>query len=229
MARTATLMILCTECNYLHRKAPGEIQPGDSLWNLGSPAGAALVAGSSSGIGASIAVALAAEGARVVIHGRDKTACRIGRRDHPKAAGEAAIVCGDLGDPAAVDGRRSRRPRRIWRHRHPGEQRGRLGPLRFVARHLREHVGEAISVEHAIRRAADSTDGAGDAQQRLGPHHQHQQCRGLSAQPVRAGLHGRKGRIAGGLAGSRRRARRRGYHRQHGVCRHDTDHAIRKM
>ena len=39
---------------------------------LGIAGRRALVAGSSSGIGASIAVALAAEGARVVIHGRDK-------------------------------------------------------------------------------------------------------------------------------------------------------------
>ena len=63
----------------------------------------ALVAGSSSGIGASIAVALAAEGARVVIHGRDRERAESVAKAIREAAGEAAIICGELGDPAAVE------------------------------------------------------------------------------------------------------------------------------
>jgi NAD(P)-dependent dehydrogenase (short-subunit alcohol dehydrogenase family) len=63
----------------------------------------ALIAGSSSGIGAAIAVALAAEGARIVIHGRDKDRAESVARTIRNAAGEAAIICGDLGDPAAVE------------------------------------------------------------------------------------------------------------------------------
>jgi 3-oxoacyl-[acyl-carrier protein] reductase len=70
---------------------------------LGIAGRRALVAGSSSGIGASIAVALAAEGARIVIHGRDKQRAESVAATIRNAAGEAAIVCGDLGDPEAVD------------------------------------------------------------------------------------------------------------------------------
>jgi NAD(P)-dependent dehydrogenase (short-subunit alcohol dehydrogenase family) len=63
----------------------------------------ALIAGSSSGIGAAIAVALAAEGARVVIHGRHKDSAESVAKTIRGASGEAAIIYGDLGDPAAVD------------------------------------------------------------------------------------------------------------------------------
>ena len=63
----------------------------------------ALVAGSSSGIGAAIAVALAAEGARVVIHGRNKDSAESVAETIRRAAGEAVILYGDLGDPAAVE------------------------------------------------------------------------------------------------------------------------------
>src|SRR3984957_11607862 len=63
----------------------------------------ALIAGSSSGIGASIAIALAAEGARVVIHGRNKDSAESVAETIRKAAGEAAIIYGDLGAPAAVE------------------------------------------------------------------------------------------------------------------------------
>jgi 3-oxoacyl-[acyl-carrier protein] reductase len=70
---------------------------------LGIAGRRALVAGSSSGIGAAIAIALAAEGARVVIHGRDKDRAESVAETIRKTAGEAAIICGDLGDPEAVD------------------------------------------------------------------------------------------------------------------------------
>jgi 3-oxoacyl-[acyl-carrier protein] reductase len=70
---------------------------------LGIAGRRALVAGSSSGIGASIAIALAAEGARVVIHGRNKDSAASVANTIREAAGEAAIICGDLGDPIAVE------------------------------------------------------------------------------------------------------------------------------
>jgi NAD(P)-dependent dehydrogenase (short-subunit alcohol dehydrogenase family) len=63
----------------------------------------ALIAGSSSGIGAAIAVALAAEGARVVIHGRNKRSAESVAETIRSAGGEAVMVCGDLGDRAAVE------------------------------------------------------------------------------------------------------------------------------
>jgi len=63
----------------------------------------ALIAGSTSGIGAAIAVALAAEGARVVIHGRNKDSAESVAKTIRSAGGEAVIVCGDLGDRAAVE------------------------------------------------------------------------------------------------------------------------------
>ena len=63
----------------------------------------ALVAGSSSGIGAAIAEALAKEGAEVIIHGRDPTSAEAVRDRIVAAGGRAHIVLASLSDPAAVD------------------------------------------------------------------------------------------------------------------------------
>ena len=71
--------------------------------NFGIAGRRALIAGSSSGIGAAIAVALAAEGARVVIHGRHKDSAESVAKTIQKASGEAVIIYGDLGDRAAVE------------------------------------------------------------------------------------------------------------------------------
>jgi NAD(P)-dependent dehydrogenase (short-subunit alcohol dehydrogenase family) len=62
----------------------------------------ALVTGSSRGIGAAIATALAQEGAQVVVHGRNAEAARaVAARI--SEVGEAAVVIGDLSDPATCD------------------------------------------------------------------------------------------------------------------------------
>jgi 3-oxoacyl-[acyl-carrier protein] reductase len=71
--------------------------------NFGISGRRALIAGSSSGIGAAIAVALAAEGARVIIHGRQKESAEAVAKSIRNASGEAAILYGDLADPAAVE------------------------------------------------------------------------------------------------------------------------------
>ena len=63
----------------------------------------ALIAGSSSGIGAAIAIALATEGARIVIHGRNPDSAESVARTIRSAGGEAVVICGDLGDRAAVE------------------------------------------------------------------------------------------------------------------------------
>jgi 3-oxoacyl-[acyl-carrier protein] reductase len=70
---------------------------------LGIAGRRALIAGSSSGIGAAIAVALAAEGARVVIHGRNKDRAESVAKTIRSEGGEADIICGDLGNRAAVE------------------------------------------------------------------------------------------------------------------------------
>lgn len=65
----------------------------------------ALVTGSSGGIGEGIARALAAEGARVVVHGRNEERADRVARDINDAGGEAHVALGDLsrdGDAAAV-------------------------------------------------------------------------------------------------------------------------------
>ncbi len=63
----------------------------------------ALVTGSSAGIGAVIASQLAAEGCRVLIHGRDEVAVTRHVENIRRDGGEAAGVTGDLGDPAQTE------------------------------------------------------------------------------------------------------------------------------
>jgi len=56
----------------------------------------ALVTGSTSGIGAEIARMLAAEGVRVVVHGRNVERAQAVARHIENAGGQAAIALGDL-------------------------------------------------------------------------------------------------------------------------------------
>ncbi|HUG85513.1 MAG TPA: SDR family oxidoreductase [Euzebya sp.] len=63
----------------------------------------ALVTGSSSGIGATIATHLAAEGCRVMIHGRQPDGVATQVEQVQAAGGQADAVLGDLGSPAGTD------------------------------------------------------------------------------------------------------------------------------
>lgn len=63
---------------------------------LGLEGKRALVSGSSSGIGAGVARALAAEGALVVIHGRDEGRARGVVEEVLAAGGKAVFALGDL-------------------------------------------------------------------------------------------------------------------------------------
>jgi 3-oxoacyl-[acyl-carrier protein] reductase len=65
----------------------------------------ALIAGSSSGIGTAIAVALAREGVRVVVHGRSAAGAEAVAvaANIREAGGEASVVLGELGDASTVE------------------------------------------------------------------------------------------------------------------------------
>lgn len=63
----------------------------------------ALVTGSTSGIGRAIAISLAAEGATVLVHGRDAERAKVTAEAIAAAGGVSAIVLGDLADEAGAD------------------------------------------------------------------------------------------------------------------------------
>lgn len=62
----------------------------------------ALVTGSGRGIGEAIAKTFAAEGASVVVHGRDETNARRVADEITRAGGRAAIAIGDLTSDAGA-------------------------------------------------------------------------------------------------------------------------------
>ena len=62
----------------------------------------ALVTGATSGIGRAVALQLAHEGARVVVHGRDAVRGAETVQEITAAGGKASFVAADLGDGAAV-------------------------------------------------------------------------------------------------------------------------------
>ncbi|MEV0231656.1 SDR family NAD(P)-dependent oxidoreductase [Nonomuraea sp. NPDC050786] len=63
----------------------------------------ALITGASSGLGAAIAKALAAEGADVVVHGRDRARAEAVAESIRATGGSAHIAVGDLADDAGAD------------------------------------------------------------------------------------------------------------------------------
>lgn len=66
--------------------------------DLGLHGKRAMVTGSTSGIGAATARMLAAEGALVVVHGRNAERAEAVRADIERAGGQAAVALGDLGN-----------------------------------------------------------------------------------------------------------------------------------
>lgn len=71
--------------------------------DLGLRGRACLVTGASRGIGLATAIALGAEGARVVLHGRDRDALARAAEDVRKAGGEAATASAELAEPRAAE------------------------------------------------------------------------------------------------------------------------------
>ncbi|QIZ98789.1 SDR family NAD(P)-dependent oxidoreductase [Leifsonia sp. PS1209] len=85
---------------------PGALLDGRVAW----------VTGSSRGIGAAIAAALAQEGAAVAVHGRDAEAAAAVRDRIVAAGGRAAVVLGDVTEPDDIE-------------RMVGEVESQLGPI----------------------------------------------------------------------------------------------------
>ncbi len=70
--------------------------------DLGISGRRALIAGSSSGIGAAIAAALAREGVEVLVHGRNRESAQGICDGIIAAGGKAAVFIASLDDPAEV-------------------------------------------------------------------------------------------------------------------------------
>jgi len=70
--------------------------------DLGIGGRRALIAGSSSGIGAAIALALAREGVEVIVHGRSSASARVVLDAIAASGGTASAVLASLADPAEV-------------------------------------------------------------------------------------------------------------------------------
>ena len=125
----------------------------------------AFVAGSSSGIGAGIAVGLAREGCEVIVHGRrqeraDEVVAKI-----RAAGGKAMTIIGDLSDMASVD-------EFAARALEPGPSSLRVFPSRAPrARRVRRADGRLASAIPDLGRvfgAVDPRYGAGDDGARVG-------------------------------------------------------------
>lgn len=71
--------------------------------DLGLRGRACLVTGASRGIGLATALVLGAEGARVVVHGRDAAALERAAAGVTEAGGEVAVATGDLVDPGCPE------------------------------------------------------------------------------------------------------------------------------
>lgn len=81
----------------------------------------ALVTGSSDGIGAAIAKALAAEGAVVAVHGRDEGRAKDVVQVIEASGGRAVFVLGDLTNDEQTESPMRHRSKTVGRDRHPGQ------------------------------------------------------------------------------------------------------------
>lgn len=95
----------------LEREAPvlngfdrqgGNEQKREKTMDLQLSGKRALITGSNSGIGAAIAKALAAEGASVVIHGRNAKRCQTVAGEITAAGGKAIVTTGDVATEAVA-------------------------------------------------------------------------------------------------------------------------------
>src|SRR5262245_1497195 len=73
----------------------------------------AMITGSSRGIGAGIARLFAREGAKVVLHGRDREALAAIQTDIERAGGSATVVTADVTRFAAIEAARAEVERRL--------------------------------------------------------------------------------------------------------------------
>ena len=102
----------------------------------------AWVTGAGSGIGQAAAIALAKEGATVVLTGRRKEPLEETAATIKKAGGKAVVKPGDLMKAAAVDPHRQGHRQEVRPLRHPGEQR------------RPQHPGAQVEPAHAGGRRA---------------------------------------------------------------------------
>jgi len=72
------------------------------MLDLGISGRRALIAGSSSGIGAAVATALAQQGVEVIVHGRSADSANAIAKQIKEAGGRASVILASLSDPASV-------------------------------------------------------------------------------------------------------------------------------
>ena len=130
----------------------------------------ALVTGATSGIGKAAAIQLAAQGATVIVHGRDADRGAAVVAEIENGGGSARFVGADLGEPAEA----LRLARGGRRRRHPGQQR-RVRLVRPVGKARRQDAGSVVRRQRASPLPAGVGTGPENGGPRRRRHHQHRQ------------------------------------------------------